>query len=93
MSLGALGTVNGELIRRQAQQRVEVEPDITPLSRFEQMTRDERYRLFCQYESGQLARPEADRGWFKSYPMSAEYRSMKRREEESEEWGSTAAIR
>ncbi|MDX1755855.1 MAG: Mu transposase C-terminal domain-containing protein [Marinobacter sp.] len=93
MSLGALGTVNGELIRRQAQQRVEVEPDITPLSRFEQMTRDERYRLFCQYESGQLALPEADRGWFKSYPMSAEYRSMKRREEESEEWGSTAAIR
>ena len=93
LSLGALGTINGELIRRQVQQRAEVAPDITPLSRFEQMTRDERYRLFCQYESGQLAMPEADQGWFKSYPMSAEYRSMKRREEESEEWGAAAAIR
>lgn len=95
MSLGALGTINGELIRRQAEKQSQpvFEADITPLSRFEQMTPEQRYGLHRQYATGELPIPEADAHWFESYRKTAEFRSMKRREEESEEWGPAAATR
>lgn len=93
LSLGALGTINGELIRAQTQtlrEPVQTQ-EIQPLSRFELMSPRERYSLYLEYQRGQRAIPEADRSWYERYPMSAEYRSMKRKE--CEEWGPAAAIR
>lgn len=93
ISLGALGSINGELIQRQMSKPVLHEPELIPLSRFEQMTAAQRYSLHRSYATGEKPIPEADARWFKTYAKTAEYRSMKRREEESEEWGSAAAIR
>lgn len=95
LNLGALGSINGELIRRQTSKQAQpvVEPEITPLSRFEQMTPDQRYQLHRAYDRGDQPVPESDQRWFESYPKTAEYRSMRRREEESEEWGPAAATR
>ncbi|PHS48786.1 MAG: transposase [Marinobacter sp.] len=94
LSLGALGTINGELIRAQSRSlRQPVEEEILPLSRFEGMTADERYALFHEYASG--ARPLDDdaKEWIERYPRSAEYRSKKRKEEDLEDWGSAVAAR
>lgn len=93
ISLGALGTINGELIQSQLNKRHQPEPDITPLSRFEQMTPAQRYSLHRAYATGERPIPDTDARWFKTYATTAEYRSFKRREEESEEWESAAAIR
>lgn len=94
ISLGALGSINGELIKHQLRkQRQPEQVDITPLSRFEQMSATERYQLHCEYTTGAREIPESDARWVQTYAGTAEYRSMKRREEESEEWGSAAAIR
>ncbi|MFN3879833.1 MAG: Mu transposase C-terminal domain-containing protein [Nitrincola lacisaponensis] len=93
ISLGALGSINGELIQHQLRKRVQPEPVDIPLSRFELMTPSERYALHNEYTSGIKATPEADQHWVKSYARTAEYRSFKRREEEFEEWGPATATR
>lgn len=94
MSLGALGTINGELIRAQSRSLHQpVEEEILPLSRFESMTPDQRYTLYQEYASG--ARPiDSDaKDWVERYPRSAEYRSKKRREEDFDDWGPAVAAR
>lgn len=94
ISLGALGSINGELIQHQLKKRSQPEPvNAQPLSRFEAMTPTERYALHSAYSQGEREIPASDQRWFKTYAKTAEYRSFKRREEELEEWGPAAAIR
>jgi putative transposase len=94
ISLGALGSINGELIQHQLKKRAQPErADITPLGRFETMTPAERYALHSAYAHGDQEIPASDQRWFKTYAKTAEYRSFKRREEELEEWGPAAATR
>ncbi len=93
ISLGALGSINGELIQHQLKKRAQPEAEITPLSRFELMKPAERYALHRDYATGAKAMPESDAGWFDRYAKTSEYRSMKRRDEESEEWGPATATR
>lgn len=89
VSLGALGTINGELIRAHSRksQQLPIEEEIVPLSRFDAMTSEDRYALYHEYLRGERPIEDDAREWVRIYPGSSEYRSKKRRDEYFESQG------